>query len=241
MRAFMIIAVLVVVAVLAWSQQPAPEGAFFTFGSTRDEAQKVVGAPQRWYVPESGRFLTSPDEYLAALKVYRTVEDVYTRKTTTNEYLIRVWWRSDTTTSRLHPTERVYRIEVEIDKPAQAETILKDFAEATEICRGGCDLYGVPDITTNYVLAFPSKPTKEQLSLGARLATDFKKEQTDEAWCVAIKLTLAQGNRLDRKPPDWRANVTSLDIGTNSLYYYVLDKTDSFTRTKTAKIGAWTP
>jgi hypothetical protein len=150
-----------------------------------------------------------------------------------------VWWRSDTTTSRLHPTERVYRIEVEIDKPASAATILKDFGEAAAICKGGCDLYGVPDLTS-YVLAFPSKPTTEQLALGARLATDFKEERTTKEWCVAIKLNLARANALDRKPPDWNSNITSLDIGTDSLYYE-LDKTDSLTRTKTAKIGTWAP
>jgi len=241
MRAFMTVAVLVIFATVARSQPPATESAFFTFGSTRDEAQKVVGAPQRWYVPEGRLFLSSLDEYLAALKVYGpTVEDVYARKTATNEYLIRVGWLPDTTTSRLHPTERLRSLYAEIDKPGSMATILKDFAEAAEVCKAGCDLYGVPH---DYVLAFPSKPTTEQLTLGARLATNFKEERTTKEWCVAIKLNLEHAYALERKLPDWNGRITSMTVAAASLYYEVESRNEvpRAYSAETSRIGTWSP
>jgi hypothetical protein len=240
MRTFSVMIIIVVFGAIARSQQPAPEAAVFTFGSTRDETRKVVGDPRKWYVPQSGRFLDSPDEYQAALKVYRAIEDVYIRETPTNTYLIKVAWRFDTTTSRLRPTERVSRLGVEIDKPAAAATILKDFREAAEICKAGCDLYGLKDITGGYVLAFPSKPNRAQFEMGKLLATDFKPEEATEEWCVAIKLKLDRVNISERKPPDWNGKITSLDIGADSLRYeLVIAETEM--GTKAAKIGTWAP
>ena len=92
----------------------------------------------------------------------------------------------------------------------------------------------------NQVLAFPAKPTPEQIQMGAMLATNFKPEDTKNEWCVAIQLKLERADVLDRKAPDWNGKTVSLQIGTESLHY-TLDKSDSMNRIKTTKIGTLTP
>lgn len=239
-RSLNLVSVALLCAGLSLCQETTPKAKVFEFGATMDETYKVFGPPQKWFVFESGRHLNTIDEFRAASQVYRAIADVYMRETPNNLYEIRVSWRPDTTSSRLRPTPKLYRLEVEVDKPGPPAALLKDFPEAAVICKSGCDLYGVPDIMGNYILAYPSTPTAEQTQMGAMLATDFKPNEAKEQWCVAIKLKLERGDMFDRKAPSWDGKIVSMDIGTESLRY-ALEKSDSISRTKTTKIGTWLP
>lgn len=224
-------------ALLAQQSPESPK--VFQFGASQDEMYKVFGAPTKWYVSQTGRHLDSLDEFTAASKVWPAIEDVFMRDTPTNLYEIRVWWRADSRTSRLRPTMRVYQLDALVDKPAPAKAILSDVPEGFELCKLGCDLYGVVDGLhyTNYLLVIPSKPTAQQLKLGAELATDFKSEGTDHDFCIAIKLELDGTSAIDKKPPDWNnGKVVEIEIGARSLYYEL-----SFPDTKAVRIGTWTP
>ena len=224
------------------AQQNADLQKAFQFGAPQDETYKVFGLPTKWYVSQTGRHLNSLDEFAAASKVWPAIEDVFMRETPTNLYEIHLSWRPDTRTSRLRPTMRVFRLDALVDKPALAKAILNDLPEGLELCKLGCDLYGVQDglYYNNYLLAIPSKPTPEQLKLGADLATDFE-GQADRDYCVAVKLQLDDRRAFDdvlaHRQPDWsNGKVVRIEIGAKSLYYEL-----SRPVVKANKIGAWMP
>jgi hypothetical protein len=206
------------VVALGHGQQSAP---FFTQGASRDEIRKVAGPPESSFSMDSA--------YTPGSKID---VDVYLRETPTNAYRVQVWYRLDTSASRLRPTPRAAELKIEIDRPASATTILKDFPEAAEICKAGCDLYGVPDVVGNYVLAYPSKPTPAQLEMGKRVATGFAPRETTAEWCLAVRL------KLDSSGTDWSGKVSSLEVSGASLQNLDLA---NLTETKAARIGTWAP
>ncbi|MGA2270555.1 MAG: hypothetical protein ABSH44_18945 [Bryobacteraceae bacterium] len=211
----------------------------FQFGATAEETYKFQGAPTKWYVPEAGRYLKSIEEFKAAVGVWSEIRDVYMRETPTNLYEIQVQWRSDNRASRLHPILRVHKLEVLVDKPTSVPATLKDIAESKDICKSGCDLYGLIDELEVYpfVLAFPAKPTAEQLKQGADLATDYKPEQAENQWCVALKLKLERGKLGDTKPPNWsNGKVIEFEIGVFTLSYELRPRGP-----KSIEIGVWMP
>jgi hypothetical protein len=197
----------------------------FSLGATVDDTYKVFGPPSQWYAstsPGSTHFLNSNVERDAALQVYgvRAVGDVYMRQTSMNLYRIKVAWLPDETTSRLHPTMRVRWLKMDVDKPAPAAVILGDLPEAVEICKTGCDLYGVAeggiDVLGSFVLAFPSRPSPEQLRTGLLLATNFQGGEVHENWCVGVMLALEKSGGMwgGGALPDWKGGIASIAIST---------------------------
>jgi len=197
----------------------------FSLGATVDDTYKAFGPPSQWYAwtpPDSTHILNSNLERDAALQVcgVRAVGDVYMRQTSMNLYRIKVAWLPDETTSRLHPTMRVRWLKMDVDKPAPAAVILGDLPEAVEICKTGCDLYGVAeggiDVSGSFVLAFPSRPSPEQLHTGLLLATNFQGGEVRQNWCVGVMLALEKSGGMwgGGELPDWKGAIASIAIST---------------------------
>lgn len=123
--------------------------------------------------------------------------------------------------------------------------ILGDLPEAGEICKAGCDLYGVVigyEIEGSYVLAAPSKPSQAQLQMGNLLATNFQGDETKDQWTVAIGLVLEKGGRDygDRKPPDWTSKIVTVQIEVAMRAGHSMLLLGS-TSESPVKIRTWTP
>jgi len=216
-------AVFVVLECVTTAQTTVAPSAF-SLGATMDETYKVFGAPSQWYAYSAGsaHFLNSSIERDAALQVYgvRAVGDVYMRQTSANLYRIKVAWLPDETASRLRPTMRVRWLTKDVDKPAPVATILGDLPEAAEICKTGCDLYGVADgdfqVSGSYVLALPSNPSPAQLQTGLLLATNFEGGGVHEAWCIGIMLALKKSGGIwgGGELPNWQGEIASVTIST---------------------------
>lgn len=192
---------------------PAAKSRVFVFGSTIEDVLRMFGP--------------SPNH-------------IYSRETAMNRYQVEVRWKADDTVSRLHPTQRLFALKIELDKPSTVPAVLRDVPEALAVCKSGCEQYGIvgtldkPDT----ILAFPSNPSPAQLEMGALLATNFKFNETEskKTWAVAVRLSLDTNivaRIVERKPPDWTAKVLSLQIETASLYYHV--------DAKTVELGTWAP
>lgn len=224
-------------AVVSAQQQQAK---VFNFGAARSEVTASFGRPDKWLAPIEGKYMNTVEEYSAALSVYNPIWDVYMRETKSNLYEIQVGYRNDSSVSRLRPTQRLGSLDVLVDKPAPAAQLLADFPEAYDICREGCDLYGIPDLTEKYVLAYPSKPTPEQTKLDHLLATDFKSEPSKDEWCVVVKLFLGEQQQRVSRPIDYSGNVVKLKFEPDSLPYE-LYKSDASSKQQAKKIGTWIP
>jgi hypothetical protein len=236
--------VFVVLEGVAMAQTTAAPSAF-SLGATMEDTYRVFGAPNQWYASIPGHLLNSRLERDTALKVYgvRAVEDVYMRQTSTNLYRIKVGWLPDENTSKLHPTMRLRWLKMDVDKPAPATAILAGLPEGIEICKDGCDLYGVDinyQIEGSYVLAFPSKPSQAQLEMASLLATNFQNKETKDGWSVAVRLVLGRGGREygDRKPPDWSSRIVTISVGTEA---HAKVSSGKNVIEPVTKIGAWAP
>jgi hypothetical protein len=237
---FRIFTLVVVFAGVSVGQQAGPGAKLFQFGASADETYKVFGAPQKWWIYRTGRYIDTADEYVAAIKTFGSgmVEDVYMRETPGNLYEIRLSWLPDTSASRLRPTPRLHQLDVRLDKAASATSVLLDFPEAFEICKLGCDLYGVPDITGYYILAFPLAPKADQY--GGQWAQNFYRSvQAGAEYSIGVELKVQQDDIVRPKIPNLdTSKVIDLRFEGTALRY-VLDQSDLGNRTR--KLGTWKP
>jgi hypothetical protein len=221
-------------------QQSGPKEKLFQFGASADDTYKIFGTPQKWWNFRTGRYIDAADEYAAALKTFGSgmVEDVYLRETTGNLYEIRLSWLPDTSVSRLRPTPRLHQLDVRLDKAASVRSVLLDFPEAFEICKLGCDLYGVPDITGYYILAFPLAPKGDQY--GDQWVKNFYRSvEAPAEYSIGVELKVPQDYSVRPTIPNLdTSKVIDLRLEATALRY-VLDKSDLGNRTR--KLGTWKP
>jgi hypothetical protein len=134
----------------------------FELGASQEEVWARFGKPKSFYVPRLGHNIP-PSEYPNAISFWGIVHDVYTFRTDRSEYEVRVGYMPDSSESKLHPKLRVSRVEFIADKPAPADTILNDLAEARALCQGGCSMLAKISGYAPFIMAFPSIPSDQQL------------------------------------------------------------------------------
>jgi hypothetical protein len=119
----------------------------FKLGEARESVWKRMGAPQKIYVPETGRHYEF-SEMQSVRRVYGEVEDVFFRKGPANEFEVRLTYLWDRSQSKLHPTVRVNSIEFYPDKDYSFREMLGQLQEARDLCANGCSVieYGRDDI-----------------------------------------------------------------------------------------------
>jgi hypothetical protein len=144
----------------AWAQAPARK--LFELGASQEEVWARFGRPKSFYVPRLGHNIP-PSEYANAISFWGIVHDVYTFRTDRSEYEVRVGYMPDSSESKLHPKLRVSRVEFIADKPAPADTILNDLAEARSLCEAGCSMLAKISGYAPFIMAFPLTPSDQQL------------------------------------------------------------------------------
>ena len=178
-------------------------------GTAKEEVRALFGEPRLHYASEPGQYYTS-EEYPVVARIYRAVSDVYTRKTTTNEYEIQVLYDADPRQSRLHPEERVYRVRFILDRPVPVLALLDDLVEAGLFAASACSLFGASDNLGDKILVVPEYPTPEQRELAAALATGWRPDETDGRWVPCLELELER-NADSRSPGSLEVFVAPID------------------------------
>jgi hypothetical protein len=154
----------------------------FKLGMTIQEVTQLFGLPGKCYVRERGEHRFTPIECDVAEEIYDDVRDVYTRKTKTNEYELRMEYTVDASKSRLHPELRLLSVVLVVDRPTPMAEIVADLPEARRLCAGGCLMIGSllgrsftdrsgrgrPEL-----VLYPKNPGKEELAEAANNANGY--------------------------------------------------------------------
>jgi hypothetical protein len=86
---------------------------------------------------------------------------------------VEIAYRTDTSTSRLHPVERVSSITYTPDQRRPFVEYLSMIPSAHTVCVNGCDLEGMNSSAGFGVYIYPSNPTSDQLRLADQVASDY--------------------------------------------------------------------
>jgi TonB family protein len=171
---------------------PTAEKPFFRLGTPFADVIKQFGPPRHCYDALNGDFfLTKP--CLAINGVWPRMRHVYSRKTELNEYEIGVSFDTDERVSRLHPTMRLGRMEIKLDRPASMDLLLRDLPEIDAWCMPECQAVGRVTLSEPELLLYAAKVPEEhswrvsgsykpsvELKLDSKVAPD-----TREGWLKA--------------------------------------------------------
>ena len=143
-----------------------------------------------------------------------------------NAYAVHVKYHLDSRQSRLWPKQRVRSIKFIVDKPNNHRETLADLPEAKAICKGGgCSLYTLEEsyafLGEYQILAYPTNPSAELLSIGDQVAGGFKpsslrESNTTRTWGIGIHLKLER-QTWDRSPPNWNSQISEVQISPVNL------------------------
>jgi hypothetical protein len=183
-------------------QQPTVE---VELGRTMQEIVTAFGSPQECYVGDIHEHRFTPTECGAAEDVYDNVRDVYTRKTKTNEYELRMGYGVDSSKSKLHPDLRLEDVEMIIDKPKPFVEIASDLPEVKRLCAGGCSRFGTISgactINGPVLVLYPRKLAEEDQANAEKVASGFGDSAGKEGpkdWFFAICLGWTDGDLMER-------------------------------------------
>ena len=197
----------------------------FQPGSSLDDVYAKFGAPKKWWLPETQRYLNGFEESRTAAGAGTVVQDVYERKTATNTYEIRLIRLAEPRESGVHPKIRVSGLEFLVDKPETFQETLADIGEARTICEAGCNLYGLDDTNRYSVLAYPINPFTAQTDGAIAAAYGYKPDvKADHKYNWGLKLNYKKRDRLlgikDAARPDWvNGKIENVQIRPISLDY----------------------
>lgn len=107
-------------------------------GMSYEAVVQHFGTPL-WYLLGDSTWPTKPTAEEEA--VMGTRQDVYSRRTASNEYEVHIVYEDDSSESRLHPTKRVNAVKFVADKPQPLLTMADDVAEIKAICKDGCRIW----------------------------------------------------------------------------------------------------
>lgn len=216
-------------------------------GMTRDEVRKQFGEPKNFYSRKTKRHYESGPEAFAAEQIVGPLLDVYYRKTTNNEYELRIEYSADMVESRLRPTIRADRAWFIADKAVAARGILADLAEAVDLCKdSGCRLkakVGPP----RSIECLVENPTGTQEKLADKVASGWKPSEGGGIgfkWTPAIILTREAWNYDHTSPIQ---TVNWLDEKIEEAELFVTDllqesrESKSITFRPVIDLGIWNP
>jgi len=171
---------------------PAAEKPVFRLGAAFADVIRQFGPPGYCYdALNRDFFLTKP--CLAINGVWPRMRHVYSRKTELNEYEIGVSFDTDERVSRLHPTMRLGRMEIRLDRPVSMDVLLRDLAEIDAWCAPECQVVGRVTLSEPELLLYAAKVPEEhswrasgsyapsvELKLDSKVAPE-----TREGWLTA--------------------------------------------------------
>jgi hypothetical protein len=138
---------------------------------------------------------------------------IYSRKTASNEYQLRVFYSMDTRQSRLHPTARVVAVDFVFDHPLPLGDALTDLVEAQELCAERCRVVALSKLDERKILVYPVAITAEQRDLAGLAAEGYQRAPDEQfSWSPAIFLTPV---RPTTATVDW-SSVEQLRIGVSA-------------------------
>ncbi|MGP8174934.1 MAG: hypothetical protein ACLP7O_10345 [Terracidiphilus sp.] len=117
-----------------------PSEYLIAVGAKREEVISHLGRPWMLYAPDLKMSYPSDHED-TLIEMGERFADVY-RRPGPNELQITIWYGYDQTVSRLHPAERVERVDYVADRSEPYKVLLSRISEAVALCRSGCDLEG---------------------------------------------------------------------------------------------------
>lgn len=214
----------------------------FDLGSTVDDVYAKFGVPKRWWAPAARQYLNGFEEYRAAVSTGTVVQDVYERQTATNAYEIHLMRRADSRESRSSPKVRLCGLEFLAEKPRPVREMLADIAEASNICKGGCDLYGLDETNRYSILAYPMNPIAGDTEAATAAAygynPDFKPVHTYN-WGMKLSFNKPGSLRGGVPQPDWvNSEIEYVQIRPNSSDYELRARNG---QGKPQALGSWKP
>jgi hypothetical protein len=214
----------------------------FQLGSSLDDVYAEFGVPKKWWEPEPQRYLTSFENYRAAVGIGTVVQDVYDRATKTNTYEIHLTRRTDSRDTR--PKIRLAGLEFLIGKPGAFREILSDIAEAGNICATGCSLYGLDGTNSYSVLAYPINPLTGHTQEATAAAYGYKRDSNMvHIYAWGLKLSSKRRDSFlkinDGAGRDWASSkIENVQIRPTSLDYELRTSTG---QGKPQLLGSWKP
>ena len=216
----------------------------FQLGSSLDDVYGEFGVPKTWWEPEPQRYLTSFEDYRAAVRIGTVVQDVYERQTKTNAYEIHLIRRADSRDLRFSPKVRLAGLDFLVARPGTFRETLRDLAEAGNICAAGCNLYGLDDARRYLVLAYPNNPIPSHIQEATAEAYGYRRDfKTIHAYAWGIKLNFKKQNPFlkinDGPDRDWvNSKIENVQIRPISLDYELHTWTG---QAKPLLLGTWRP
>lgn len=216
-------------------------------GMTRDEVRQQLGEPKNFYSRKTKKHYPAGPEAVAAQQLYGPLLDVYNRKTTNNEYELRVEYSADVPESGLRPAIRVNRAWFIADRGVAARAILADLDEAVDLCRdSGCRLkakVGPPRSLECLV----ENPTRAQEKLADRVANGwmtFEGRSDGFRWTPAIILTRAAwtyDHTSPMKTVDWLdEKIEEAELSVTDLLQEAREANEA-THRPVIDLGIWNP
>jgi hypothetical protein len=154
-------------------------------GATQGDVRAHLGSPSMLYSPDTKKFVPVQTENALLAAGFR-IEDVYERPGS-NEFRVTVWYDLDSSSSRLHPVERVNRVDFVADRSEPYKTLLSRIPEVVSLCRSGCEVEGqiVGDAAEILVCRAP-KSGEERLIMQSAANGWQEPSPNPWQWCVDV-------------------------------------------------------
>jgi hypothetical protein len=148
----------------------------FMLWETRQDLRKRTGNPEQYFVPRIQK-LIRPKEVGYYRDNYKTVDDVFYRRTSLGEVRILVAFAIDGSESHLNPEVRVSKIHFIFDKDVVLRDALNALDELRELCAGGCILNGF----SSMVVAQPATPNDAQIAVARKMRPQWRGQDMSDA------------------------------------------------------------
>lgn len=155
-------------------------------GASRSDVRSELGPPQYLYSTSFQKFMPLSEEGFLRESA-DNFRDVYETSGGSNAFRIEVAFAPDPSLSRLHPTERVIRVDFTPDKNEPFDNLLDEIPEARALCKRGCDVQGelVAGLAGVFVCRVP-RSADEQLIMEAAAGEWNKVSPDPYEWCAVV-------------------------------------------------------
>ena len=184
-------------------RQPPRNVTALALGQSRDEVLGEMGQPEGVYSYYFSKYYPLAERSSVIDASGRPVVDVFTRTLGGIEFEIRAAYAIDSVTSRLHPTERVVRVEFIPDKNLPFWGLVGLVPQAKVLCAADCSMLGDTMGYSYYVYIYPRSASADQMNSAAAVASGFGPSRAPAGYvplpCIKISFQEQRGVS-DRSP-----------------------------------------
>ncbi|HTV54149.1 MAG TPA: hypothetical protein VMI06_04460 [Terriglobia bacterium] len=171
------------------------------------------------------------------------IVDIYERPSSGNTFRISVWYNPDPSFSRLHPAERVTRIDFTPDHAAPFRVLMNEIPEVVALCKDGCAMGGIVSGTIPEIHACRTPKFPNELAIMTSAASGWLPNNNQEfvyEYCVRVTFEESSSSYQLAPGQTWdNLTVNQIEIGPG------LDpRTDKLVAMGVEKeydLGIWTP